>query len=184
MDDESALIGYAEAVVGLANSMGEELLVIGAVALAGHRYVRFTRDIDLAGTLPLSRLRDLADELAHRGFAVELREPDADDPLGGVLDIQSRSGLIQVITFAERFPAVILDAQAEATIRVREKSPLKIIPLAHLIVLKLYAGGFKSKADIVEVLSVNPEADLDGIARLCEQYRVSGFLEIRGELGR
>ena len=75
MDDEAELIQHAEAVVGLANSMGEELLVIGGVALAGHRYVRFTRDIDLAGTLSLSRLCALAEELAHQGFPVELREP-------------------------------------------------------------------------------------------------------------
>lgn len=184
MDAETELIRHAEVVVNLAASLGEELLVIGAVALAGHRYVRFTRDLDLAGTLPLFRMRALADALLKEGFTVELREPDADDPLGGVMDIESKFGQIQVISFAERFPAVIHDALADATLRVRDGSPLRIIPLAHLIVLKLYAGGFKSKADIVEVLSVNPEADLAAIEELCTRYRVHGFAEIREQLGR
>ncbi len=183
MDLENNLICEAEAVAKLAQSLGDELLVIGAAALAGHRYVRFTRDLDLAGNLSLSRMRELANVLAQEGYAVELHEPDHVDPLGGVLDIQGDFGQIQVISFAERFPGVIRDALDEATLLVREESPLRIIPLPHLVVLKLYAGGFKSKADIVEVLSLNPEADLDAIGALCKKYRISGFEEIREELG-
>jgi len=67
---------------------------------------------------------------------------------------------------------------------VTEDSLLQIIPLPHLVVLKLYAGAFKSKADIVEVLSRNEEADLDDIAALCDRYRVWVFAEIRQELHR
>ena len=183
MDLESELLSEAEAVVEFARSLGEDLIVIGAVALAGHRFVRFTRDLDLAGNLSLGRMRELADVLAQAGYSVELREPDADDPLGGVLDILGEFGQIQVVSFAERFPAVIRDALKEAPLWVRNESPLRIIPLPHLVVLKLYAGGFKSKADIVEVLSLNPEADLNAIEVLCDNYRISGFAEIRQELG-
>jgi len=158
--------------------------VIGAAALAGHGYVRLTRDLDLAGNLPLGRLRDLSTALRETGYATELREPDAEDPLGGVLDIHGNFGQIQVISFEGRFPAVIQDALTVAALQVRHESPLKIIPLPHLVALKLYAGGFKSKADIVEVLSLNPTADLEAIEALCERYRVQGFAEIRRELDR
>lgn len=54
--------------------------------------------------------------------------------------------------------AVVIGASARAahryvraTLRVRSEAGLRIIPLAHLIALKLYAGGMKSKADIVEL---------------------------------
>ncbi len=79
--------------------------------------------------------------------------------------------------------------QAEAVVRLAhslghdlENSPLRIIPLPHLVVLKLYAGGLKSMTDIVEVLSLNEDADLDAIDALCKRYRVTGFAKIREEL--
>lgn len=184
MEAESELIRQAELVVQIAEALGDPLLLIGAAALAAHGYVRLTRDLDLAGNLSLNRLRDLADALVQSGFTVDLREPDADDPLGGVLDISGNFGLIQVVSFEGRFPAVIRDALAATTLKVSDNGPLRIISLPHLVVLKLYAGGLKSKADIVEVLSVNPEADLDDIENLCLRYPVLGFAEIRHELGR
>jgi hypothetical protein len=41
--------------------------------------------------------------------------------------------------------------------------------------LKLYAGGTKSKADIVELLRRNPAADRDRIRVLCRRYRLRGL---------
>jgi hypothetical protein len=156
MEQETELISYAENVVKLARRLGHDLIVIGAVALASHHYVRITNDIDLAGNLSLDELGRLADELRKMGYSVEMREPDADDPLGGVLDITGSFGQIQVINFHDRFPAVINDALQEATMVAAEESPLRIIPLPHLVVLKLYSGGLNSMADIVEVLSLEP----------------------------
>lgn len=182
MEPESDLIFQAEAVVRLAHSLGFDLVVIGAAALAGHHYVRFTNDLDLGGILSLDQLHDLADALKQKGYSVELHEPDVADPLGGVLDINGGFGRIQIVSFHDRFPGVIRDALQEATLRVSEGSPLLIIPLPHLVVLKLYAGGLKSMSDIVEVLSRNSDADLDAIDALCERYRIRGFARIREEL--
>ncbi|MFY8216611.1 MAG: hypothetical protein ACOVMP_08420 [Chthoniobacterales bacterium] len=182
MEEESDLIFHAEAVVRLAHSLGHDLVVIGAAALAGHHYVRLTNDLDLGGVLSLCDLRDLAAALKQHGYAVDVREPDADDPLGGVIDIQGNFGQVQVVSFCDRFPAVIRDALRESNMRVAENSPLRIIPLPHLVVLKLYAGGLKSMSDIVEVLSLNEDADLDAIDALCRQYRIQGFTKIREEL--
>jgi hypothetical protein len=51
-----------------------------------------------------------------------------------------------------------------------------------LVALKLYAGGYKSKADIVELLSRNPELDLDEIRAVCDRYRLPGIDELIAEL--
>jgi hypothetical protein len=184
MGGEPDLLAEAERIAELAFDEGCELLVIGALALAAHRYVRTTADIDLAGDVDLSLLETLAGRLRENGYEVELRTPDAADPLGGVLDIHSTAGLVQIISFADRFPAVIRDGLRDADLLVHEKSRLRILPLRYLVVLKLYAGGLKSKADILEVLSRNPEEDLDEIETLCQQYRLPGFEEIRRELRR
>ncbi len=54
---------------------------------------------------------------------------------------------------------------------VRADSPLKIVPIHHLIALKLYAGGHKSKADIIELLVRNPDLELDEVRSVCAPLR-------------
>jgi len=184
MDADRTLLAEAEKIAGLASAQGIDLLIIGALALAAHKYVRTTADVDLAGVVEIAQMKTLAATLGAEGYALELRKPDAGDPLGGVLDIHGPSGLIQIISFAGTFPAVIQDGLREADLVIRENSRLRILPLPHLVVLKLYAGGFKSKADVLEVLTQNPDEDLDAIEALCDRYRIRGFSEIRRELNR
>jgi len=184
MNVEADLLAEAERIAEVAAGQEIELLVIGALAMAAHHYVRSTGDVDLAGNVELPQLRRLAETLKTMGYRVDLREPDAQDPLGGVLDIHSASGLVQIISFADRFPAVIHDALREARLVFHKKSRLRILPLPHLVVLKLYAGGYKSKADIIEMLSRNPDVNLNEVAALCDHYRIRGFEEIRRELGK
>ena len=182
MKEAADVLHHAEIVVRLSQSLGDDLLVIGAAALASHHYVRLTRDLDLGGNVSVDHLRKLSESLTRMGYTVELREPDSEDPLGGVLDIHGDFGQIQVISFHERFPRVIKDALQEAPLCVAGESSLRIIPLPHLVVLKLYAGGLKSMIDVVEVLSRNEDVDLDAIEALCDKYRVQGFQRIREEL--
>jgi len=85
---------------------------------------------------------------------------------------------LPLISYADCFPAVIEDAVWLATLVVRDGSPLRIVPIAHLVALKLYAGGYKSKADIVELLSRNPDLDLNEVRAVCEQYRLKGLDEL------
>ena len=112
-----------------------------------------------------------------------MHKPDDQDPLGGVIDIETPNGFLQIISFAGRFPAVIEDAVRSAQTTIRPGSRLKLVPLPHLIALKLYAGGHKSKADIVEVLSRNPQLPLGEVRQLCRKYRLEGLEELIAEAG-
>ncbi|MFM9092440.1 MAG: hypothetical protein ACKOUK_11975 [Verrucomicrobiota bacterium] len=134
--------------------------------------------VALAVNAELGPLREVLASLRAAGFAAELREPGADAPLPGVLDVHGEFGLIQIISYAGRFPAVIEDALRLSSLAVQPGSPLRIAPLPHLIALKLYAGGFKSKADIVELLVRNPEADLGAVRTTCARYRLEGIEEL------
>lgn len=181
MEDSSAILQAAEEVVGILKQHRVDAVVIGAVALAAHHYVRQTDDVDLGVNADLPTLRTLVEALRRNGFAADLREPDATDPLGGVIDVTGPFGLLQIVSYADRFPAVIEDAVHRAKLVVRAGSPLRLVPLPHLIALKLYAGGYKSKADIVELLAHNPDADLDEIRTLCRRYRLRGLEELIAE---
>ncbi|MEX0687882.1 MAG: hypothetical protein WD072_04350 [Pirellulales bacterium] len=175
MTDPDEVIRAAEEVTGILESRGVGALVIGAVALAAHGYVRFTEDLDLGVNTDLGTLSQVADALRTAGFEVVIREPDGQDPLGGVVDIRGSFGLVQIVNYGGRFPAVIDSGLAAADTVIRSGSRLRIVPLPHLVALKLYAGGTKSRADIVELLSRNPDADVAAIRNLCLSWRLRGL---------
>jgi hypothetical protein len=81
MASPDEMIRAAEEIAQSLESQGVEALVIGAVALAAHGYVGFTEDLDLGVHTDLGTLRTAAEGLRAVGFAVELREPDGEDPL-------------------------------------------------------------------------------------------------------
>lgn len=175
MAQPNGLLEAAELIAAALAERNVESVVIGAAALAAHHYVRHTEDIDLAINVAIRDLGAVADGLRAAGYEVVVQEPDGQDPLGGVIDVSGPFGLVQIINFGERFPAVIDSGRADATLRVREGGSLRIIPLDHLIALKLYAGGMKSKADVVELLRRNPDADRESVRRLCRKYRLRGL---------
>jgi hypothetical protein len=175
MGGPEEIIQAAEQIAGILESRGVGSVVIGAVAMAAHGYVRFTHDLDLGVNTDLSTLRSAARELQGAGFAVVLRDPDGQDPLGGVVDVRGPFGLVQIVNYGGRFPAVIDGGLAAADTVIRAGSRLRIVPLPHLVALKLYAGGTKSRADIVELLAHNPDADMDAIRELCRSWRLGGL---------
>ena len=182
MVDADATLRAAERVVGVMENHGIFAVVIGAVALAAYRYVRFTEDLDLGIEAELPAMRALVTALGTAGFMAELREPDEDDPLGGVIDVTGPFGLIQIVNFGSRFPAAIRDALVGDDLLVTQGGKLRIIPLPQLVALKLYAGGSKAKNDIIELLRRNPEADLSQIQQTCRRYRLRGFGALLREL--
>lgn len=178
MMDPQAAIRAAERVAEILAEQGLDSLVIGAVALAAHKYIRDTQDIDLGVDATLRQLREAARALAMEpGFTVALEEPDADDPLGGVIDVCGSFGKVQVVNFGGRFPAAIVDGLRESTLVLREGSPLRLVPLPQLVALKAYAGGLTSMADIEQLLKRNPDADREAIREACKRYRLDGRLE-------
>ncbi|MFM8702668.1 MAG: hypothetical protein ACKOWG_14255 [Planctomycetia bacterium] len=175
MGNPDEIIRAAEEVAGILESRGVGAVVIGAVALAAHGYVRFTQDLDLGVSTDLGTLRKVAETLQTAGFDVAVREPDDQDPLGGVVDVRGPFGLVQIVNYGGRFPAVIDGGLAAADTVIRPGSRLRIVPLPHLVALKLYAGGTKSRADLVELLAHNPDADMTAIRDLCRGWRLHGL---------
>lgn len=183
-EENTGNLDVAERIAGMLADSDIPVVVIGAIALAAHRYVRFTEDIDLGVIADLKGMRKLAASLQAMGYHVEFHEPDGEDPLAGVIDVSGPFGLVQIISFDERFPAAIRDALAGEDIRIRPGSMLRIIPIPQLVALKLYAGGWKSHADIVELLRRNPEVDRNDIRETCRSYRLRGFDRIMEDLGQ
>jgi hypothetical protein len=182
-NDRQSILEVAERIGGMIAARNLPVLVIGAVALAAHRYVRFTKDIDLGVLADLSGMRSIVEALRSDGYDAEFHEPDATDPLGGVIDVSGPFGLVQIISFEDRFPAVIRDAlETDEVLSIRPGSSLRIMPIPHLVALKLYAGDHKSRADILELLRRNPEQDIEVIRKTCRKYRLRGLGKILKDL--
>lgn len=185
--DESAPFELAERVAEAARKLDIETALIGASALAAHNYVRGTDDVDLGTAVdPRTALKSLEQALRDLGLNAELRMPDEEDDLGGVLSVWEREDedgrpldLVEVVNFYNPYrpkpnPAL---AAIKNAVPLDERTNLKYVRLADLVALKLYAGSRKDLADIGEVLAQNPDADVEEIRAVAKPYDRSGELE-------
>lgn len=183
----AATLAVAERVQQILWTSRIDAVVIGGLALAVHRYPRETEDLDLAVAVSPAELRPLANRFHQEGWDVELREPDASDPLGGVIDIRAPgSDLVQVINFdnspAGGFPRLVREATAGAL--PLPSTNLRVVDLHTLIAFKLYAGGGKSSLDILELLDRNRPVDMVVLREKCAALRLDRKLEWVLALGR
>jgi hypothetical protein len=167
--DPAATLALAERVVEAAKALGIETALIGAAALAVHRYSRATEDIDLATVVdPRTQLVALDHALAASGLFTSLRLPDDDDPLGGVLvvwavvdELDEPREVVEIVNFYNPWRIARTPANAAILRSIAlPTSALRCVTLEDLIALKLFAGGFSDYADIVQLLARNPDADL------------------------
>ena len=74
MEDASPILHAAEDILHRLHEQQLDALVIGAVALAAHRYVRQTEDLDLGVNANVHKLRQLTASLRAAGYQAELRK--------------------------------------------------------------------------------------------------------------
>ena len=142
-----------ERVVRLLSERQVSHALIGAAALAARGIARSTFDIDLLTTDARVLDRALWSALAESGVGVDIRRGDADDPLAGVIRIETPD---------ERPVDVIVGKhgwQARAIERA-ERAPdgPPVVAARDLVLLKLYAGGTQDLWDVRELIQL-PDAD-------------------------
>jgi hypothetical protein len=172
-------LALAERIALAARSIGIETALIGAAALAVHRYTRGTQDIDLAVNVDArDQLTQLARALEREGISTELRMPDENDVLGVDLVawcLHDTHGepidRVEVVNFFNHFrPTINPGAAALRRAVLLPGSPLRCVAIEDLVALKLYAGGRRDHADIVEVLRCNPDVDEDKLISIAGSY--------------
>jgi hypothetical protein len=186
--DPDPLLATAETVAALLDAAQAPCVLIGALALAVHNHPRATNHVDLAIAVPPKRLSSLAEQLRIAGFVIELRLPDADDPLGGVIDVPMPDAqLIHIINFdnspAGGFPRLVREA-------IPRSLPvgggvLRVVDLPMLVAFKLYAGGLKSATDILALLEKN-DVDRAALREHCVALSLGAELDevLAWETGR
>lgn len=186
MLDPRSTLALAERVAVAAQQQGIATALIGAAALAVHRYTRGTEDIDLASAVdPATQLTTLEQKLAEAGMHTQLRLPDDDDPLGGVLVVWEQEDehgapvdTVEVVNFLNPGNARANPARTAIARAVEVPgTALRCVSLADLVALKLYAGGSSDLADVVQLLARNAGTDLEAIRSIASPYDNRGRLE-------
>ena len=187
-DRTERTLDLARRVSSVCADLDIDIALIGALALAYHGYPRATEDVDLATHVdPFTTLRALADALRTKGLAVRFGEPDAQDPLGGVVTVEADGcDAVQIVNFLNPLSGVRNPGREaiETATQTLPELAVRVVNLPHLVALKLYAGGAKSRSDVAELLERNADESREGIASVCERHGLATeWAEILAELG-
>lgn len=176
------MLDIAERIAAALEARGHRCVLIGAAAMAVYGYSRSTQDLDL-GTVgvPLATLREVAEVLRQEGLSVELREPDAADPLGGLLRIEiDETGQVDVVNFGNpwtRASLAVGEAALEAPTLRLTTHRLEVVGLPSLVLLKIAAGSRFDLNDAAELLQRHPEIDRDALRARCVSLRLDRKLD-------
>lgn len=138
------------AAVTLFHARRTPIALIGAAAMAAHGVSRATRDLDVL----VADLECLSAEywqpLLASGVRPRVRRGDADDPLAGVVRLESAAELpLDVIVGRHPWQADIIARAVEVAL---EGVTMPVATRPDLILLKLYAGGPQDAWDIQQLL--------------------------------
>lgn len=139
-------------VVSKLELMGAPCALIGGVALAFHGIDRATEDIDLLATEPSILSSSLWEDLRAEGISVGVTEGDHEDPLRGVVRIESAE-LIDIIVPRGRWQDDVLARRLNRVI-LGERIP--VVDAADLILLKVDAGGLIDLIDVQLLIRHDP----------------------------
>lgn len=131
-------------VVQKLERLGVPSALIGGVALAYHGIDRATEDIDLLATDPSILHASKWEDLRAEGIDVDVRKGDYDDPLLGVVRIDSTE-VIDVVVPRGRWQDDVLARRLD---RVILGDRIPVVDAADLVLLKLDAGGLIDLIDV------------------------------------
>lgn len=137
-------------VVGALKTRGVPHCVIGAAALAAHGVSRSTQDIDLLALGPAALEGSTWIELKDAGVSVDVRRGDSDDPLAGVVRLETAEGsVVDVVVGRAGWQRSVIERARPVRLADLEVS---VADAPDTVLLKLYAGGPQDLWDIHQLL--------------------------------
>lgn len=134
----------------LSLKLNQQPVLVGALALRAHGYIRETDDVDLA---VLTSEHDIESAASALGLRLHAKHH-----FGGY-DFRLETGeRIDVITLENELPDVVREARSEAIASNRVTNLLGtsfyVASIGHVITLKMIAARKKDSADIIELIKV------------------------------
>ena len=146
-----------------------DYVVIGAMAASVHGSIRATTDADALVSIGVPKLRQLQRAFRKAGFGTDLRQGDADDPIGALLAVMDKHGnRVDLLAGLRGFDA---QAFSRAITVPFLGSSLRVIGREDFIAMKCFAGGPQDIADARHALKAADEPiDIDLLRRLSRRF--------------
>ncbi len=138
------------------DAAGVRYAVIGAVAVAARGASRSTFDLDLLTADQRVLQQEFWDALRTSGLRPEVRKGDRDDPLSGVVRIPGEEP-IDIVVAKYKWQRDLIERAEPVTLR---NISVAIPRTSDLILLKLFAGGYRDIDDIRRLLGVGPRDEI------------------------
>jgi hypothetical protein len=152
--------------------------VIGAMAGSVHGVVRASVDADALLSITTRELGNLQQRFKAAGFATELRQGDAEDPIAAVLvlsdSFQNRVDLLVGLRGLEP------EAFSRAIEVAFQGMSLRVVGIEDFIAMKVFAGGPQDIADARHaLLAAKASINTDLLLRLAARYGRSASSELK-----
>lgn len=131
--------------------------VIGAYAMAARGYVRQTADFDILTTDRSALAETFWVNERQKGFPIDLRRGDFDDPLDGVARVRSPDFHLDVLVAKYKWQAALIDRAEPLTFGT---VALRVPRLSDLVLLKVDAGSHLDLHDAAALMELGPKSDL------------------------
>jgi predicted nucleotidyltransferase len=156
-------------VIDVLRSEGIEYAVVGALAAAVYGTIRASADADALVALSIGRLTALSQVLKRKGFSVELRRGDADDPIPAMLVVSDKyENRVDLLSGLRGLDPQVLARTVEMPF---SGATIRVVSREDFIAMKCFAGGPQDLEDARVALKTSSETlDLDLLRRVTRRF--------------
>jgi predicted nucleotidyltransferase len=147
---------------------GVDYAVIGALAAAVYGAIRASADADALVSLSVAKLSNLSQVFKKKGFAVELRRGDADDPIPALLVIGDKhQNRVDVLGGLRGLDPQTLSRTVEVPFA---GATLRVVSREDFIAMKCFAGRPQDLEDARIAVRTAERLDLDLLRRVARRF--------------
>jgi predicted nucleotidyltransferase len=142
--------------------------VVGALAAAVYGAIRASADADALVSLTVGKLTSLAQVLRKKGFAVELRRGDPEDPIPAMLVISDKHGnRVDLLAGLRGLDPQTLSRALEVPF---SGATIRVVGCEDFIAMKCFAGGPQDLEDARIALKTAEQLDVDLLRKVARRF--------------
>ena len=147
---------------------GVDYAVIGALAAAVYGAIRASADADALVSLTVARLSRLSQVFKKKGFTVELRRGDAEDPIPAMLVIGDKhQNRVDLLGGLRGLDPHTLSRTVDVPF---SGATLRVVSREDFIAMKCFAGGPQDLEDARIALRAAEQLDLDLLRKVARRF--------------
>jgi predicted nucleotidyltransferase len=145
-----------------------DYMVIGALAAAVYGAIRASADADALVSLSVAKLSNLSQIFRKKGFTVELRRGDAEDPIPAMLVIGDKhQNRVDLLGGLRGLDPGTLSRSVEVPF---SGATIRVVSREDFIAMKCFAGGPQDLEDARVALRTADELDVDLLRQVARRF--------------